>query len=70
MKTGGDDPQIAKVTESIERSGKAQLRLIEDLLDMTRVITGKMKMESLPVELENVISSALDTVRPAADKKA
>jgi hypothetical protein len=38
MKTGGDDPQIAKVTESIERSGKTQLRLIEDLLDMTRVV--------------------------------
>ena len=65
----GDDPQIAKATQTIERSGKAQLQLIEDLLDMTRVITGKMKLESRPVELENVITSALDTVRPAADNK-
>jgi PAS domain S-box-containing protein len=65
----GDDPQIAKAAETIERSGKAQLQLIEDLLDTTRIITGKMKLEFTPVELGDVISSALDTVRPAANNK-
>lgn len=65
----GDDPQIATVTETIERSGKAQLQLIEDLLDTTRIIAGKMKLEAAPVELVDVISLALDTVRPAANNK-
>jgi signal transduction histidine kinase/CheY-like chemotaxis protein len=65
----GDDPQIARVTETVERSGKAQLRLIEDLLDTARIISGKMRLETRPVELLGVIASALDAVRPAADSK-
>lgn len=65
----GDDPQIARVTETVESSGQAQLRLIEDLLDTARIISGKMNLETQPVELVDVISSALDTVRPAADSK-
>ena len=67
--TRGDDPQIAKVAETVERSGKAQLQLIEDLLDTARIITGKMKLEFQPVELVAVISAALDTVRPGAESK-
>jgi PAS domain S-box-containing protein len=65
----GDDPQIARVTETVESSGKAQLRLIEDLLDTARIISGKMRLETQPVELVAVIESALDAVRPAADSK-
>jgi PAS domain S-box-containing protein len=65
----GDDSQIARVTETIEGSGKAQLRLIEDLLDTARIISGKMRLETQPVELVAVIASALDAVRPAADSK-
>jgi PAS domain S-box-containing protein len=65
----GDDPQIAKVAETVELSGKAQLKLIEDLLDTSRIITGKMKLEFQPVEPVAVISAALDTVRPAAESK-
>ena len=65
----GDDPQIARVTETVESSGKAQLRLIEDLLDTARIVSGKMKLETQPVELVAVIASALDAVRPAADSK-
>jgi CheY-like chemotaxis protein len=65
----GDDPQIAKVAETVESSGKAQLQLIEDLMDTARIITGKMKLEFQPVEPVAVISAALDTVRPAAESK-
>jgi signal transduction histidine kinase/CheY-like chemotaxis protein len=65
----GDDPQIAKVAETVERSGKAQLQLIEDLLDTARIISGKMKLEFQPVEPVAVISAALDTVRPDAVSK-
>jgi PAS domain S-box-containing protein len=65
----GDDPQIARVTETVESSGQAQLRLIEDLLDTARIISGKMRLEPQRVELVGVIASALDAVRPAADSK-
>jgi PAS domain S-box-containing protein len=65
----GDDPYIARVTETIQRNGKVQLQLIEDLLDTARIITGKMKLEVQPVELVVVIAAALDTVRTAADSK-
>jgi signal transduction histidine kinase/CheY-like chemotaxis protein len=65
----GDDPQIAKVVETVERSGKAQLKLIEDLMDTTRIVTGKIKLELGPVELADVVASALDALHPAADNK-
>jgi PAS domain S-box-containing protein len=65
----GDDPEIAKVTKTVERSGKAQLQLIEDLLDTARIISGKMKLEFQPVEPVAIISAALDTIRPAAESK-
>jgi CheY-like chemotaxis protein len=65
----GADPQIARVTETVESSGKTQLRLIEDLLDTARIVSGKMKLETRPVDLVEVIASALDAVRPAADSK-
>jgi signal transduction histidine kinase len=55
----GQNPQIAKATETIERAGKAQLQLIEDLLDTARIISGKMNLEFHPVEPVAVISAAL-----------
>jgi CheY-like chemotaxis protein/anti-sigma regulatory factor (Ser/Thr protein kinase) len=58
-----------KVTETIDRNGKAQPQLIEDLLDTSRIINGKMKLELLPVEPVAIISESLDTVRPSADSK-
>jgi PAS domain S-box-containing protein len=65
----GENPEIAKVAEAVERSGKAQLQLIEDLLDTARIISGKMKLEFQPVEPVAVISAALDIIRPAAGSK-
>jgi PAS domain S-box-containing protein len=65
----GDDPYIARVIETVQRNGKAQLQLIEDLLDTARIITGKMKLEVQPVAPVTVIAAALDTVRTAADSK-
>src|SRR5215831_15279980 len=65
----GDDPYIARVIETVERNGKAQLQLIEDLLDTARIITGKMKLEVQLVDPVVVIAAALDTVRTAADSK-
>jgi PAS domain S-box-containing protein len=53
----------------IERNAKVQGELINDLLDMSRIITGKMRLEVRSVMLAEVIEAALDTARPAADGK-
>jgi PAS domain S-box-containing protein len=64
-----NDPEIAQITNIIERNGRMQIQLIEDLLDTARIISGKLKLEIKPVELTEVVAAALDTVRPAADSK-
>ena len=56
--------------EIIERNAKAQGELINDILDVSRIITGKLRIESHLVELAPIIQSAVDTLRPAADAKS
>lgn len=56
--------------ESIERNARAQAQLVEDLLDTSRIISGKLRLDVSVVELSSVISSALDALRPAAEAKA
>jgi signal transduction histidine kinase/AmiR/NasT family two-component response regulator len=65
-----DDATSVRAVESIERNAKAQAHLIEDILDVSRIITGKMSFEPGPVALEQTINAALDTVRTAADAKS
>jgi signal transduction histidine kinase/ActR/RegA family two-component response regulator len=59
----------AQILESIERSAKTQVQLIEDLLDVSRIVSGKLYLNVGPVDLASVIEAALDVVRPAADAK-
>jgi PAS domain S-box-containing protein len=59
----------ARGTEAILRNAKAQLQLVEDLLDVSRIITGNMRLEVRPVDLKAVIEAAIETVRPAANAK-
>ncbi|MCU1290789.1 MAG: domain S-box [Acidobacteria bacterium] len=58
-----------KAIEAIERNAKSQSQLIEDLLDVSRIISGKLQLKVKPIELEIVISAAVETVRPAAEAK-
>ncbi|AUX31214.1 MULTISPECIES: response regulator [Sorangium] len=58
-----------KALETVERNAQAQAQLIDDLLDISRIMAGKLRLEVQPVELVAVIDSALDVVRPAADAK-
>jgi PAS domain S-box-containing protein len=60
----------ARALETIERNMRMQTQLIEDLLDVSRIITGKLRLEVRPVDLVPVIESALEVVRPAATAKA
>ncbi|OLE54837.1 MAG: hypothetical protein AUG51_05700 [Acidobacteria bacterium 13_1_20CM_3_53_8] len=60
----------AQALEVIERNARTQAQLIEDILDVSRVITGKLNLSVQPVELSTIIGSAVSTVRPAVEAKA
>ncbi|MBF2047903.1 MAG: response regulator [Elainella sp. C42_A2020_010] len=60
---------VQRALETIERNARGQANLINDLLDISRIITGKLRLNVCPVELITVIEAAIDTVRPAADAK-
>jgi signal transduction histidine kinase/CheY-like chemotaxis protein len=59
----------AHALEVIERNAASQLRLVEDLLDMARVISGKLRLDVKSVNLGEVANAAIDVVRPAAEAK-
>jgi len=64
------DPELlARGLEVIERSASAQQKLIDDLLDVSRIVTGKLRLEHEPVALAGVIRAALDEARAAGDAK-
>jgi signal transduction histidine kinase/CheY-like chemotaxis protein len=60
---------FAEGLDVIQRQARVQVRLIDDLLDMSRIIAGKMRLDVQGVELPPVIMAALEAVRPAADAK-
>ena len=64
-----DDAAFERAIETIDRNAKLQGRLIEDMLDVSRIISGKLRLDAHPVDLTTVINSAVDTSRPAADAK-
>ncbi len=64
-----DEAVSIRALESIERNAKVQAQLIEDILDVSRVITGKLSLDVRPVDLAQVIHAAIDTVRPASEAK-
>ena len=67
------DPQDVEVRRDglaiIERNTRAQVQLIEDLLDVSRITSGKLRLDVRPVDLVGVIRGALDAVHPAADAR-
>jgi signal transduction histidine kinase len=64
-----DEAASARALETIERNARAQAQLIADLLDVSRIITGKLRLDFQPVELRRIVEAALESVRPAADAK-
>jgi signal transduction histidine kinase/CheY-like chemotaxis protein len=65
-----DAATTARALEAIERNARAQSQLIEDLLDISRIVTGKLRLDVRPVEPAAVIEAALDAVRPAAESRS
>lgn len=64
-----DETTTSRAIETIERNARAQNQLIDDLLDVSRIITGKLRLNVRPVVLEAVLEAALETIRPAAEAK-
>jgi CheY-like chemotaxis protein/two-component sensor histidine kinase len=65
-----DELASKRALETIVRNARAQRQLIDDLLDISRIITGKLRLAVRPVELEPLIESVVDGVRPAADARS
>jgi PAS domain S-box-containing protein len=65
----GKGLHTARALDSMQRSAEAQSKLIEDLLDVSRIATGRLRVELRPVELAGVVRAALETVLPAAEAK-
>lgn len=60
---------LGKGLDTIERNARAQAQLIEDLLDVSRIVAGKLKVHPASVFVPSTIEAALDSARPAADAK-
>ncbi|MGN6625395.1 MAG: PAS domain-containing hybrid sensor histidine kinase/response regulator [Tepidisphaeraceae bacterium] len=65
-----EDPSIAEGLAVIARNGKAQAELIDDLLEMSRIITGKIRLHRQPVRLEVLVKGALATIEPDVNRKS
>lgn len=71
MLLGGNltDQETALGLRTIDRNARAQVQLVDDLLDVSRIVSGKMRLQLIPVDLVEVAKAAMDVVRPAATAK-
>jgi signal transduction histidine kinase/DNA-binding response OmpR family regulator len=70
LRSGGLQGDAAsRALDVIMRNANAQVQLIDDMLDVSRIVTGKMRLDVRPVDLKAVVEAAIDVVRPAADAK-
>ncbi len=64
-----DAATTARALETIDRNAKSQAQLIEDILDVSRMITGKLRLNNESVDIASVINAAIDSVQLAIDSK-
>lgn len=70
LQTGKLDAEgMQRAVTTIERNGRAQVKLIEDILDGSRMISGKLRLEISSVDMTELVRAAVDVLRPAADAK-
>ena len=62
-------PEIARGLEVIERNARAQTQIVNDLLDMSRIMTGKVRLNTRLMSLQKIVAAALEAIRPAAQAK-
>ena len=64
-----DEKKTVRAIEAINRAAQAQEQIISDLLDVSRIISGRMRLDIRPLRLVEVLETAIETIRPAADAK-
>ncbi|HEX3178909.1 MAG TPA: MASE1 domain-containing protein [Methylomirabilota bacterium] len=70
LRTGTMPPaSVDKAIEVIDRNAAAQVQLVEDLLDVSRIVSGTLKIELRPVKLAPILAAAIDAVGPTAERK-
>ncbi|MGE5208585.1 MAG: ATP-binding protein [Alphaproteobacteria bacterium] len=69
LRVAGNESSIREAVETIERNARAQTRIIEDLLDMSRIISGKTRLDVQPTDLGKVIDAAVESLLPAAEAR-
>ena len=62
--------ELSTALDAITRSAKAQMQLIDDVLDVSRITTGKMRLDLRRAEIQPVVEAAVETIRPSAEAKA
>jgi PAS domain S-box-containing protein len=65
-----DECTTRRALDTIDRNAKIQTQLIADILDVSRIVSGKLRVQMRPVEPAAIVEAAVDTVRPAAEAKA
>ncbi|HEX3177560.1 MAG TPA: GAF domain-containing protein [Methylomirabilota bacterium] len=71
LQTGALEPaMVSRALEVIDRNTKIQAQLIEDLLDVSRIVTGKLRLDFRAVDVAALVDAALETVTPAAETKS
>jgi signal transduction histidine kinase/DNA-binding response OmpR family regulator len=70
VRTGKLEPaQLTRALETIERNARSQSQLIDDLLDVSRIITGKLQIEPRPIDVCSVIEAAIEAIKPSFESK-
>jgi PAS domain S-box-containing protein len=64
-----NETNTERAVETIYRNAKSQSQLIADLLDVSRIISGKLRLDVRTVDLLSIVNAAMDSIRPAADAK-
>ena len=65
-----DEASVKRALETVERNAKLQAQIIEDLLDVSRIVSGQLRLDLQPAELAPIINAAIDVMRPAAGAKS
>jgi signal transduction histidine kinase/ActR/RegA family two-component response regulator len=66
---GLDEPSVAQGMSAIERNAQSQARIIDDVLDVSRIVQGKLRLELKPLPWRPIVEDAIEAVRPAAAAK-
>lgn len=70
LRRGGLAPEKqVRALETLERNARAQTRLVEDLLDVSRIVSGKTRLDLETVELGRIVEAAVDSIRPGAESR-